>query len=133
METTILIVEKSPEILELLRRFIEKAGYNTIIATDGEKGLKYARRYLPHLVVAERLLPRMNGLQLCRKIKDSSETEHIPVIFLSILDSEKDIIEGLKAGADDYVKKPFSPDELVARIEVVLHRCRKINTKKEKH
>jgi len=122
MEKTILIIEENPETLELLRRFLDKEGYKTIIATDGEKGLEYAQRLLPDLVLMERLLTKLNGLQVCKKLKEQGETKNIPVIFLSILDSENDIIESLKAGADDYIKKPFSPDELLARIERVIFR-----------
>ncbi|MCK4805453.1 MAG: response regulator [Spirochaetes bacterium] len=125
MEKTVLIVEDSPETLELLRRVVEKGGYKTVLANDGEKGLNYARRYMPDLIVLDRLLPRMNGLQVCKKLKNEPDTEDIPIIFLSVLDGEKDIIGGLKAGADDYMKKPFSPDELLARIERVLYRYKK--------
>ncbi len=122
MNETILIVEDSLEILELLRRIIEKQGYRAILAGDGEKGLSYARRFSPDLIILDRLLPKMNGLQVCETLKSDKGTEDMPIIFLSVLDSEKDIVEGLKSGADDYIRKPFSPDELIARIETVLHR-----------
>jgi len=124
MNETILIVEDSLETLELLRRIIEKQGYRAILAGDGEKGLSYARRFYPDLIILDRLLPKMNGLQLCETLKSDRSTEEIPIIFLSVLDSEKDMVEGLKSGADDYIRKPFSPDELIARIERVLHRYR---------
>ncbi|MGQ9614879.1 MAG: response regulator [Spirochaetota bacterium] len=124
MEETILIVEEHPDTLELLRRVLDKEGYKTLIATDGERGLDYARKFLPDLILMERLLTKMNGLQVCSKLKEGEETKMIPVIFLTMLDSENDIIEGLKAGADDYIKKPFSPDELLARIARVLSRYR---------
>ena len=123
MEETILVVEDSPETLELLRRVLEKEGYKTILANDGEKGFNYAKQYLPHLIVLDRLLPKMNGLQICKKLKEMQPAKDIPIIFLSVLDSEKDIIDGLKAGADDYIKKPFNPDEFLARVERILHRC----------
>ncbi len=122
MNETILIVEDSLETLELLRRVIEKQGYKAVLAGDGEKGLSYARRFSPDLIILDRLLPKMNGLQVCNTLKSDQSTENIPIIFLSVLDSEKDIVEGLKSGADDYIRKPFSPDELVARIERVLYR-----------
>ncbi len=125
MEQNILIVEDNPETLELLRRIVEKDGYKTILANDGEKGLNYAQRFRPDLIVLDRLMPKMNGLQVCRKLKEQDSTSQIPVIFLTILDSETDIIDGLKAGADDYIKKPFSPDELSARIERILSRYKK--------
>jgi DNA-binding response OmpR family regulator len=123
MEETILIVEDSPETLELLRRVLEKEGYKTVLANDGEKGFNYAKQHLPHLIVLDRLLPKMNGLQICKKLRGLQPTKDIPIIFLSVLDSEKDIIDGLKAGADDYIKKPFNPDEFLARVERILHRC----------
>jgi CheY-like chemotaxis protein len=97
-------------------------GYETILANDGEKGLSYAGRYMPDLILLDRLMPKLNGLQVCRKLKEQESTRHIPIVFLTILDSEQDIIEGLKAGADDYITKPFSPDELSVRIERVLFR-----------
>jgi DNA-binding response OmpR family regulator len=122
MAETILIVENNPETLELLRRIMERDGYETILANDGEKGLAYAYRYKPDLIILDRLIPKLNGLQLCRKLKERDDTRHIPVVFLTILDAEQDIIEGLKAGADDYISKPFSPDELSVRVERVLFR-----------
>jgi len=125
MKKKILIVEDSPETIELLRRIVEKEGYESLLAKDGEKGLDCCLKYRPDLVLLDRLLPYINGLQICRELKKSEETSLIPVIFVSVLDSEKDIVEGLKAGADDYVTKPFSPDELLARIEAVLRRCEK--------
>ncbi len=120
MNETIFIAEDSLETLELLR--LEKQGYMAILAGDGEKGLSYARRFSPDLIILDRPLPKMNGLQVCETLKSDTGTEDIPIIFLSVLDSEKDIVEELKSGADDYIRKPFSPDELIARIETVLHR-----------
>jgi DNA-binding response OmpR family regulator len=122
MAETILIVEDNLETLELLRRILERDGYETILASDGEKGLRYAKRDLPDLVILDRLMPKLDGLQVCRKLKEQDTTRHIPIVFLSILDSERDVIDGLKAGADDYITKPFSPDELSVRVERVLFR-----------
>jgi DNA-binding response OmpR family regulator len=122
MAETILIVENNPETIELLRRIMERDGYKTILANDGEKGLNYAGRYMPDLIILDRLIPKLNGLQLCRKLKEQENTRHIPVVFLTMLDGEQDIIDGLKAGADDYISKPFSPDELSVRVERVLFR-----------
>ena len=122
---TILIVEDTPETLELLRRIIEKDGYTTVLANDGEKGLQYALRDNPDLILLDRLLPKLPGMQVCRRLRESEVMENTPIIFLSVLDSEKDIVEGLKAGADDYITKPFSPDELLARIERVLFRYKR--------
>lgn len=122
MAETILIVEDNLETLELLRRIMERDGYETILANDGEKGLSYTSRYMPDLIILDRLMPKLNGLQVCRKLKEQKNTRHIPVVFLTILDSEQDVIDGLKAGADDYITKPFSPDELSVRVERVLFR-----------
>ncbi len=121
MPEQILIAEDHPETLEMLRRIVEKEGYQTILANDGEKALEYALRERPRLVLMERLLPKINGLQVCRRLKEEIA---VPVIFLSVLDSEADIVDGLRAGADDYLTKPFSPDELTARIERILARYR---------
>ncbi|MEJ2722637.1 MAG: response regulator, partial [bacterium] len=122
MAETILIVEDNLETLELLRRIMERDGYETILANDGEKGLSYAVRYLPDLIILDRLMPKLNGLQVCKKLKEQENTRNIPVVFLSILDSEHDVIDGLRAGADDYITKPFSPDELSVRVQRVLFR-----------
>ncbi|UCB45538.1 MAG: response regulator [Spirochaetota bacterium] len=122
MTKTILIVEDTPETLELLRRIIEKEGYKTVLANDGVKGFQYALKYNPDLIILDRLLPKIPGLQVCMRLRQDEATKNTPIIFLSVLDSEKDIVDGLKAGGDDYVTKPFSPDELLARIERVLFR-----------
>jgi len=129
IKDTILIVEDTPETLELLRRVIEKGGYRTILANDGEKGLQYALKYKPDLIILDRLLPKLPGLQVCEKLRQTESMHNTPIIFLSVLDSEKDIIDGLKSGGDDYVTKPFSPDELLARIERVLFRYKRHNEK----
>jgi DNA-binding response OmpR family regulator len=121
MAELILIAEDHPETLELLRRIIEKEGFSTVLANDGEKALEYALHEQPDLVLLERLLPRVNGLQVCGRIKEEIAA---PVMFLSVLDSEADIVDGLRAGADDYLTKPFSPVELTARIQRVLARYR---------
>jgi two-component system phosphate regulon response regulator PhoB len=125
---TVLIIDDNVEILELLRRVVEKEGYRTILEKDGERGLASARQHVPDIIVLERLLPNLNGLQICRRLKERPETQRIPLIFLSVLDSEQDIVDGLKTGADDYIKKPFSPDELLARIERVLSRTKGYRT-----
>jgi len=132
MRKKILIIEDTPETIELLRRIVEKGGYEALIAKDGNKGLDYCFKYKPDLVLLDRLLPYVNGLQICRELKNYKDTKDIPIIFVSVLNSEKDIVEGLKAGADDYVGKPFSPDELLARIEAVLRRYEKQENEKEK-
>lgn len=130
MPETILIVEDTPETLELLRRIIEKEGYKTVLANDGDKGLNYAQKYKPDLILLDRLLPKMNGLQICKKLREMKKMDGTPIIFLTVLDSEKDIVDGLKSGADDYITKPFSPDELLARVERVLIRYKKVRSKK---
>jgi two-component system phosphate regulon response regulator PhoB len=130
MPKTILIVEDTPETLELLRRIIEKGGYKTLLATDGEKGVQYALKYNPDLIVLDRLLPKLPGLQVCKRLRQIEAARNIPIIFLSVLDSENDIVDGLKAGGDDYITKPFSPDELLARIERVLYRYENLNSDK---
>ncbi len=129
MDKIVLIIEDSPDTLELLRRVVENSGFKSLVASDGEKGYRYAIEHKPDFIILDRLLPFMDGLTICKKLKNNPETEDIPIMFLSILDSEKDIVEGLKAGADDYMRKPFSPDELVARIERILERYRRCKEK----
>lgn len=116
----ILIVDDDPQIREVLLIALERAGYQVIAARDGAAGLRMALRDAPDLVVLDVGLPEMDGLEVCRRIRAKSE---VPVLFLTARDDEVDRILGLELGADDYVTKPFSPRELVARIKAILKRA----------
>jgi len=119
---TILIVEDDPDIVELLEYYLEREGYSVLIARDGEKGLAEAKRRKPSLVLLDLMLPGLDGLQVCRALKEDESTKGIPVMMLTARGEESDVVVGLEFGADDYVRKPFSPRELIARMRAVLRR-----------
>ena len=115
----VLIVEDSPDILQVLRRGLQRRGYEVLACADGESALRTFGRERPDIVVLDLLLPDMDGIDLCYQMQEAQET---PVIMLTSLDSVSDRVEGLRAGADDYMIKPFAIEELAARIEAVLRR-----------
>ena len=116
---TILVVEDEPKISELLQLYLEKEGYRVVKASDGASALDAFRRREPHLVILDLNLPSIDGLEVCRQIRRNSCT---PIIMLTARDEEVDKLIGLELGADDYVTKPFSPREVVARVRAVLRR-----------
>lgn len=115
----VLIVDDDPRLRDLVRLAMERAGFQTLTAADGQSALTCAARDLPDLVVLDIGLPEVDGLEVCRRIRQRSE---VPVLFLTARDDEIDRILGLELGADDYVTKPFSPRELVARVRAILKR-----------
>lgn len=118
-EKTILLVDDDPSILEVTSYAVTKAGFRTITAKNGQEALALARAERPDLVVLDVVMPELDGIEVCRLLRAESA---LPVIFLSSMDDEVDRIVGLELGADDYLAKPFSPRELVARIKAVLRR-----------
>ncbi len=118
-ENTILLVDDDPNILQVAGFAVNKAGYHTITAKNGKQALELFRAEQPDLIVLDIVMPEMDGVEVCRQIRAESD---LPVIFLSSMDDDVDRIVGLELGADDYVTKPFSPRELVARIKAVLRR-----------
>lgn len=119
MSKKILVIEDDPDIVEICRDYLKAAGYDVCTAMDGVKGLTAARREKPDLVVLDLNLPEMDGLDVCRHLRRESD---IPIIMLTARVEETDKLIGLEIGADDYITKPFSPRELVARVRVVLRR-----------
>lgn len=115
----ILVVDDDPRLRELVSITLERAGYQVVTARDGQMALTHALREAPDLVVLDVGLPELDGLEVCRKLRARSE---VPILFLTARDDEIDRILGLELGADDYVTKPFSPRELVARIKAILKR-----------
>lgn len=118
----ILIVDDEEDVLELVRYNLAKEGYLTETATSGEEALAKSRAKLPSLVILDRMLPGIDGLQVCKKLKSDVKTQNIPVIMLTAKGEEADIVSGLEIGADDYVTKPFSPKVLIARVRRILQR-----------
>ena len=118
-ELTILVVDDEPNILEVVSAYLRRELYNVVTATDGEAALKQFTETSPDLIVLDVMLPRLDGLEVCRRIRATSNT---PIIMLTARSDETDKLVGLGIGADDYLTKPFSPRELVARIKAVLRR-----------
>lgn len=116
---TILVVDDDPQIRDILGMALERAGFETVMARDGAEGLVQARAIKPALAVLDIGLPEMDGLELCKAIRRDSD---VPILFLTARDDEVDRILGLELGGDDYVTKPFSPRELVARVRAILKR-----------
>ncbi len=117
--TTILIVDDEPNIREVVGLYLRREGHTVIEASDGEMAIRLARQNTPDLVVLDLMLPKIPGLEVCRRLQSERRT---PIIMLTAKTEENDRIIGLGVGADDYVIKPFSPRELVARVEAVLRR-----------
>lgn len=119
---TVLVVEDDPTILQLLEVNFEMEGFIVLRAEDGEQGLAVAKEHRPDVVVSDVMMPKMSGLELVRALKGSPETRSIPVILLSAKAQGADVRQGLEAGADDYVTKPFEPLDLIDRVSAVLLR-----------
>lgn len=118
----ILVVDDEPDIGELLKYSLEQEGCEVEVLREGEKVLGHLREHAFDLVILDLMLPGVSGLELCRQMKRSPELENLPIIMLTAKSSETDKIVGLEIGADDYITKPFSPREVVARVKAVLRR-----------
>jgi DNA-binding response OmpR family regulator len=116
---TILVVDDEPKLVEVVREYLEHDGYRVVSAQDGREALKRFPWARPDLVVLDLMLPEIDGLEVCRRLRRESD---VPIIMLTARDEEADELVGLEAGADDYVAKPFSPRTLLARIRAVLRR-----------
>ena len=122
MKSRILVVDDEPEAVELLEFNLKKAGFDVITAADGAQALKKARSAQPDLIVLDLMMPEIDGLEVCKILRRDPATARIPIIMLTAKAAEVDRIVGLELGADDYVTKPFSPRELVLRVNKVLRR-----------
>jgi DNA-binding response OmpR family regulator len=120
----ILIIEDDKDIVEMLDYNLKEEGYDTISALNGEEGIALAGKERPDLIILDIMLPIMDGFEVCRTLKKDDRVAHIPIIILSAKSQETDKIVGLELGADDYVTKPFSPRELIARARAILRRGR---------
>jgi two-component system phosphate regulon response regulator PhoB len=119
---TVLIVEDEPEIAELVQFHVQREGMTTRLATTGRQALDRVREEEPDLVILDLMLPDLDGLEVCRRLRQKAETRHIPIVMVTAKGEEADIVAGIELGADDYVTKPFSPRVLIARIKAVLRR-----------
>jgi len=121
-KATVLVIDDEKDLIELVRYNLEKNGFDVRDARDGESGLAKAAQLKPDVILLDVMLPGMDGLEVCRRLRSSSATSRVPVIMLTAKTEEADRVVGLELGADDYVTKPFSPRELVARLKAVLRR-----------
>jgi len=124
LETSVLIVEDEVAIVTLLRYNLEREGFRVYSTGDGEEAITMVKEYKPDVIVLDWMLPSMSGIDICKQLRWSTDTKGIPIIMLSARGEESDRIRGLDAGADDYIVKPFSPAELVARIRAIFRRFR---------
>lgn len=124
IEPVILIVEDEPAQREMLTYNMQKSGYAVLIAEDGEEGMLVAEESLPDVIILDWMLPKLSGIEVCRQLKRRRETRAIPVIMLTARGEESDRVRGLDTGADDYLVKPYSVNELVARVRALLRRTR---------
>ena len=124
MQPYILVMEDEDALATLLQYNLEKEGYDVVVAADGEEGLVQIDERQPDLVLLDWMLPKVSGIEVCRRIRGRPETRNLPVIMLTARGEESDRVRGLDTGADDYLTKPFSMVELIARIRAVLRRIR---------
>jgi len=121
----ILIAEDDPDIADLVAHYLHKSGWETHIAPSGDKALAYARTHPVDLIILDLMLPGMDGLDICRALRADQAKAAVPIIMLTARGDEADRVAGLDIGADDYVSKPFSPNELVARIRALMRRSQR--------
>lgn len=122
MGATILIVDDEPDVADLLKYHLQKAGYQTLMAGDGARALEIARRSRPEAIVLDLMLPGMSGLEVCRELRKNPNTAPLGILMLTAKGQPTERISGLETGADDYVTKPFSPKEVVLRVQALVRR-----------
>ena len=122
MSSRVLIVEDEPDIRELVVHHLKREGYQVSVAASGEEALRQVQASPPDLVLLDLMMPAMNGLEVCRRLRQDPATASLPIVMLTAKGDEVDRVLGLELGADDYVVKPFSPKELLARVRAVLRR-----------
>lgn len=122
-KSKIIVVEDEADILDVIEYNLTREGYKVLGFRDGEQGLEAIRGEEPQLVLLDLMLPGIDGIEICKKVKEDPVTRDVPVIMITAKTEESDVVLGLGVGADDYVSKPFSPKELVARVKAVLRRA----------
>ena len=123
MVAKVLVIDDEKDIVSLLRYHLEKAGFQCLEGMDGSVALRLVREHHPDLLILDLMLPGMDGLEICRHLRQDANTARLPILMLTAKAEEVDRIVGLEVGADDYVVKPFSPRELVARVRAILRRA----------
>lgn len=126
MDITVLVVEDENDVVDLLRYHLKRAGYKVLIEKTGDAGLDAARRNRPDAAIFDVMMPGMTGLEVCRALKGDPDTADIPVLMLTAKSEVKDRVKGLEIGADDYVTKPFSPKEVVLRVQGMIRRAQTV-------
>lgn len=132
-DSKILIVDDAPTVMRLLQRALKTEGYDILVATSGAVALDMAEEALPDLILLDIKLPDIDGLEVCRRLKEKEATSSIPVIFLTALDQPQNMVQGFRAGSQDYVSKPFHIEEVLARVKIHLTLRRLITTMEEQH
>ncbi len=122
MAQKILVVDDEESLAQFVCRALRRQGYKTVCAYDGDNALSLIYEEIPDLVILDLMLPLMDGWEICRRVKSDDETRHIPILMLTARSSAEDVVQGLDLGADDYMRKPFPLDELLARVRVLLRR-----------
>ena len=128
MPGRILVVDDEPAIVDLVRQLLMRRGHDVVTASDGDAALQAIYDLRPDLVVLDLMLPKLSGWEVCRRVKEDKEVRGIPILMLTARREDRDLVEGLELGADDYVKKPFSTAELGARVEAILRRSNEKKT-----
>ena len=123
----VLIVEDEEDIVQLVKMYLDKEGFRTFTAANGAEALRRVRSERPDLVILDLMLPEIDGLEVCKKLRGTPQTAMLPIIMLTAKSEESDTVVGLELGADDYVGKPFSPRALVARIKALFRRLERAN------
>ena len=118
----IVVIEDDKDVIDVVRYFLEKEDYRVHVAQDGLSGIELALRVVPSLILLDLMLPKMNGLEVCKKLRSDGRLSNVPIIMVTAKGEVTDKIRGLEIGADDYVTKPFSPHELVARVKANLRK-----------
>jgi DNA-binding response OmpR family regulator len=116
----LLVADDDEDILTLVRLGLMRSGFDVVVARDGEEALRLTREHQPDLAVLDWMMPKTSGIDVLRAIRAGSDTAEIPVVLLTARASDRDVAEGMAAGADDYIKKPFSPQDLAARVTTIL-------------
>jgi len=113
----VLVIDDYPQVVELLKMWLESAGYEVLVAFDGQEGLQKARQEQPDLIILDIMLPKMNGYKVCRFLKFDKKYRHIPIVILTSRAKQSDAEIGLKMGADEYLFKPYNPKQLLAMVK----------------